>query len=91
MEKSNTTKPLPDEDDQKKLVQESNDHKIDQDFAGFNAGHAKEKFINPKNEADRRTADVNHKDGEKMNHDEIDEAKSDGSAGAFAASEQVKE
>jgi hypothetical protein len=91
MEKSNTTKPVSGDNDQKKLVQESNDHKIDQDFAGFNAGHAQEKIINPKNEADRKTAAVNHKDGEKMNHEEIDEAKSDGSAGAFAATEQVQE
>jgi len=72
------------------LVVHSADNKIDQDFKGFPRGHASEKIIKPETETEKRTADVDNKDGEKINY-EAGEIASDGSAGAFAATESVKE
>jgi len=91
MDKNNNNKNIQDNSDQKKLVQESNDRKIVQDFKGFPAGAVNENIINPKTDTEKKTADLDHTDGEKMNQEEIEEAKSDGSAGAFYATEQVKE
>ena len=78
-------------EEQKKLVKSSNDNKIDQDFPGFPHGHAKENIINPKTNTEKKIADVNNKDGEKRNRKEIDESRSDGSGGAFNATEEVRE
>lgn len=76
----------------KEEVQRSNDNKIDQDFPGFPHGHSKENIINPSTEKDKKTADIHHKDGEKMNYNAaIDESASDASGGAFDATEQVRE
>jgi hypothetical protein len=73
-------------------VKNSNDNKIDQDFPGFPHGQAKENIINPKTANDKKVADVNNKDGEKRNYDKrIDEAASDGSGGAFDATEEVRD
>jgi len=79
-----------DNNEQKEIVRSSNDNKIDQDYPGFPHGHSNEDIINPKSKEDQQTADVDNKDGEKMHREEIDEAKSDGSGGAFHATEEVK-
>lgn len=80
-----------DNNEQKEIVRSSNDNKIDQDYPGFPHGHSNEDIINPKSNEDQQTADLDNKDGEKMNREEIDEARSDGSGGAFNATEEVKE
>jgi len=69
------------------------DNKIDMDHPGFPHGQSKENIISPKNEEDKKTAAVNITDGEKKLKKEnmIDESGSDGSGGAFEASENVKE
>ena len=71
----------------KEDVAKSSDNKIDQDFEGFPHGTAKEKLINPKTKQEKKVAAVNITDGEKQ----TDEQKSDGSGGAFAATEEVQE
>ena len=71
MENKNSNKAIPDNDAQKKLVEESNDNKIDQDFKGFPAGVVKENIINPKTDDEKKTADMDHTDGEKMNEEQI--------------------
>lgn len=76
---------------QEEIVKTTNDNKIDQDYPGFPHGHSNENIINPKSRKDKKTADINNEDGEKMNRKEIDEARSDGSGGAFSATEEVKE
>ncbi len=77
MQKRNRINGKPHSSPQEKLVQDSNDNKIDQDFSGFPNGHSTENIINPKTDAEKMTADVGHKDGEKMNKEEIEEAKSE--------------
>jgi len=91
MDKNNTNKTKPDNSAQKKLVEESNDNKIDQDFKGFPAGLVKENIINPKTENEKKTAGIDHTDGEKMNQQEIEDARPDASASAIEATEQLKE
>ena len=70
----------------KAVVAESEDAKTSQDFPGFPHAHSNEKLINPKTEEQQKTAAVPIKDGEKLNKDE---QKSDGSGGAFEATESV--
>lgn len=74
-------------------VQQSNDSKIDQDYPGFPHGQAKENIINPKTANDEKVADVKNMDSEKkqLQKPGTDELNSDGSGGAFAATEEVKE
>jgi hypothetical protein len=69
------------------------DNKIDQDFKGFPHGTAAEKLINPTSTEDKKVAAVNVTDGEKVNKDttENDEQESDGSGGAFDATENMQE
>ena len=71
------------------------DRKIDQDFKGFPHGTAKEELINPKTKEQKKTAALHIKDGEKMMEKEKNkstgEQQSDGSAGAFEATEEVKD
>ena len=83
------TNPMKDKDD----VKNSSDNKIDQDFQGFPNGQSKEDLINPKSEADKKTAALDIKDGEKVNKkkDEIDEEESDGSGGAFEGTESMRD
>ncbi|MEP6674377.1 MAG: hypothetical protein ABJA78_04455 [Ferruginibacter sp.] len=85
---SEQSRPLKKED-----IAKNPDHKIDEDFPGYPHGQSKDKIIKPQNENDRKTADTDHKDGEKMNIPKnrrpIDESKSDGSGGAFEATEKV--
>lgn len=64
-------------------VQQSNDEHIDQDFEGFPNAHAKEELINPKTTEDKLTAKVTKPS------DDIDEIESDGSGGAFEATENT--
>lgn len=71
----------------------SPDHKIDQDFKGFPHGNASENLINPSTPADKKVAAVNITDGEKVNKTtgEKDEQESDGSAGAFGGTENMRD
>lgn len=77
----------------KQQVQQSNDNKIDQDFPGFPHGQSKENIIKPQTKNDAATADVGNMDGEKRSAQflKTDEAASDGSGNAFAATEDVRE
>jgi hypothetical protein len=63
------------------------DNKIDEDFKGYPDGPAKDETIKPKTKNQKKTADLDNKDGEKRNYNsknkEIDEQESDGSANAF--------
>ncbi len=86
--------------DKKEEVQNSNDERIDQDFEGYPHNQSKEDIINPKNETERAIADV---DNDNINdyadssenkrtgatRGDINEIKSDASAGAFEATEEV--
>lgn len=80
---------------QKEEVAGHPDKKIDEDFSGYPHGHAKEKIINPQTKTEKKTAALNVKDGEKMNNTggrskkQRDEQDSDGSGGAFNATENV--
>ena len=67
------------------------DQNIKQDFHGFPHPPSSKKQIHPVTDTDKVIATVGVKDGEKRNKDEIDESKSDGSGGAFEATEEVKE
>ncbi|MFT3683270.1 MAG: hypothetical protein QM791_23630 [Ferruginibacter sp.] len=69
------------------------DSKIDQDFPGFPHGHSSENIIKPETETDKKLADIHNKDGEKIDKKKypVDESFSDGSGGAFNATEEVKE
>jgi hypothetical protein len=71
----------------KQDVAKSNDNKIDEDFTGFPDAPSKEKMIHPKTKQEKKTAAVDITDGEKQ----TDEQRSDGSGGAFAATEEVQE
>lgn len=69
------------------------DPKIDQDFPGFPYGNASEKIITPETTIEKKVAAVNITDGEKMDKKkgDKDESASDGSGGAFTATEQVND
>ena len=69
----------------KEEVKQNPDNKIDQDFNGYPHGQAKDEIINPKTGNEKEAADLDNKDGEKINYkkNEIDEQNSDGSANAF--------
>lgn len=73
------TKPITKKED----VQSSSDEHIDQDFPGYPHPHAQENIINPKTKADKAGANIIKK--EKL--PDTDELKSDGSGGAFSATE----
>lgn len=75
----------------KQEVHSHTDNKIDQDFPGFPYGESKEKMITPTTPTEKKAASVEKTDGEKMNKEEIDEAASDASGGAFDGTESVKE
>jgi hypothetical protein len=65
-------------------VQQSNDEHIDQDFEGFPHSPANEELITPKTKEEKQTAKV-----VKPSHD-TDELQSDGSGGAFEATENME-
>ncbi len=77
----------------KKDIQRNPDNKIDQDFPGFPHGTATEKLITPITNQEKKVAGVDITDGEKINKQlsQTDEAKSDGSGGAFEASENMQD
>ena len=72
----------------KKDIPLNSDNKIDQDFTGFPHGNATEKLITPKTDLEKKVAGVDITDGEKVNKS-VDEAQSDGSGGAFEATENM--
>jgi hypothetical protein len=79
-------------------VKQSKDPRIDQDFENFPNAPGHEDIISPNTEEEHKIADTDHKDGEKMSkkeknkaQEEIDEQGSDGSGGAFEATEQPNE
>jgi 2-methylcitrate dehydratase PrpD len=73
----------------KEEIKKNPDPKIDQDFEGYPDGPAKNETIKPKTGQQKKTADLDNKDGEKRfndkfkEHEETDEQESDGSANAF--------
>lgn len=70
------------------------DNKIDQDFPNYPHYPGKDEIINPETSNEKKIADVDNKDGEKINYDRnerTDEGNSDGSANAFERSEGVEE
>lgn len=69
----------------KEEVQQSNDERIDQDFKGFPHAPAKEEIINPKTKEDKATANVE----KNTQTSSSEEASSDGSGGAFDATENL--
>jgi len=78
---SNKAKPIKGKEE----IKHNPDNKIDQDFKGYPSGPAKDETINPKTKEDKKTADLENKDGEKRFYrkNETDEQDSDGSANAF--------
>lgn len=69
----------------KEDVQQSNDEGIDQDFKGFPHAPAKEEIINPKTKEEKAIANVE----KNTQNSTVDEASSDGSGGAFDATENM--
>jgi hypothetical protein len=74
--------------DDKDTVAKSQDPKTDQDFPGFPHAPSQENLIKPKTEDQKKTAALDVKDGEKKNKDEQN---SDGSGGAFEATESIND
>lgn len=72
----------------KETVAQSQDSKTDQDFPGFPHGPSQENLIKPKTGDQKKTAALDVKDGEKRNPGEQN---SDGSGGAFEATESVSD
>lgn len=78
------TKPIT----KKEEIAENPDNKIDEDFKGYPHGPAKDETIKPSTRNQKKTSDIEKKDGEKKNikpgdRVSFDEQDSDGSAGAF--------
>jgi hypothetical protein len=78
--------------DNKEDVRRNPDPKIDQDFPGFPGGPADDKKVNPDTPAEKKSADVGNRDGEKKldadkDNAAYDEGDSDGSANAFDRTE----
>lgn len=73
----------------KEEIKKNPDPKIDQDFEGYPDGPANKETIKPKTSQQKKTADLDNKDGEKnfkkdsQKNVETDEQESDGSANAF--------
>jgi len=88
-EKSKGTGPIKKED-----VQKNPDKHIDQDFPGYPNNPSKEAVIKPSTSTQKKTAAVKTKDGEKKTkktapQEKGSEQDSEGSGGAFAATEEV--
>lgn len=80
----NQNKPIKADDE----IRRNPDHKIDEDHKGFPSGPATEKTIKPETPNEEKTADIETRDGEKINirpeeRKSLDEQESDGSANAF--------
>jgi hypothetical protein len=72
----------------KEEISKNPDHKVDEDFKGYPHGPAKDETIKPQTEEQKKTADIDNKDGEKRERKDknkavFDEQQSDGSANAF--------
>jgi hypothetical protein len=64
------------------------DAKIDQDFPGYPNAQGNEKIINPKTSNEKKVADTDKKDGEKINYKASeDELEDNGSGSAFERTE----
>ncbi len=82
-------------------VSHSNDAKTDEDHPGFPGGQSSPQMINPKTAEEKKLAAVDIKDGDKMTPEEnanaqakvaeTNEALSDGSGGAFEATEEISD
>lgn len=77
-------------------VQENPDKHIDQDFPAYPHGPSAEETIKPKTGRQKKTAAIDIKDGEKNISKTTPENKdseqfSEGSGGAFGATEEVRE
>jgi len=81
-------------------ISRSADKKTDQDFPGFPNGQSSPEMINPATDTEKKVAATDIKDGDKMTREqkeaaqskvaETNEALSDGSGGAFGATEEIK-
>jgi hypothetical protein len=83
-EKKSTGNPIT----KKEEIQKNPDNKIDEDFKGYPHGPAKDETIKPGTKEQKKTADIDNKDGEKKERKHFkkkvtDEQQSDGSANAF--------
>ena len=93
LQQRNTNAPMR----QQHEVANSKDQKTDTDFPGYPGGHSKKEIIQPRTANEKKTAALDIKDGEKMNSTPakrkkgIDEQESDGSGGAFGATEEVND
>ena len=69
----------------KEEISQHPDPRIDEDFKGFPHSPAKKEVIKPQTKEEKKTAAVDHKDGEKRIYKKgkTDEQDSDGSANAF--------
>ncbi|MBK7884849.1 MAG: hypothetical protein IPJ81_14480 [Chitinophagaceae bacterium] len=73
----------------KNTISEHPDNKIDQDYPGFPHAPSNVNLINPTTEEDKKTADLNNKDGEKINKkSKKDEQDSNESNNAFSGTEK---
>jgi len=73
--------------DKKEKVRKSKDKHIDKDFEGYPHNPAREEMINPKTKEERVEADLKLGKENTQEKNNIDEIESDGSAGAFDATE----
>lgn len=79
--------------DKKSDVSKSKDPRIDQDFPGFPDERSTPEKVNPVTETDKKSADLDNRDGEKKldadkdNKDVGGKRRSDGSANAFERTE----
>jgi hypothetical protein len=94
--KKNQSNKQTDPVDKKQEVQKSKDKHIDQDFEGYPHDPSREDVIDPKSEQDRNDANMRIREDNlkeessnkmKSSENDIDEIESDGSAGAFSATE----
>ncbi len=90
-EQQENTRPM----DEDKDVKKASDPQIDKDFEGFPDNLSSENIINPKTEAEKKTAGLSrdpmseYEDHHTNDKNAINELDSDGSGGAFSQTEQV--
>lgn len=76
----------------KKDLPGQSDAKTTQDFPGYPNGQGSEKVINPKTKSEKKVADTDNKDGEKINYKASkEELEDDGSGSAFEQTENPTE
>ena len=89
-EKNRETNPI----DTQSKVEQSNDEHINQDFKGYPHHPAKENIINPKSKEDKLSAQLNGENNPQQKKSEPleeDAIVSNGSGGAFNATERLDE